>query len=118
MKEFLMLIRENFETYSQMTPAQMQEDIARHVQWVEKLVAQGHFKTGNPLQPAGKKISGKEGLVTDGAYIETKEGIAGYYFLLAENLEQAAEIARGCPSLQNGAALEVREVIPSEPDFA
>ncbi len=113
MKEYLMLISENLENYSTMTPEAMQADIEQHVKWVEELVSKGHFKSGNPLMPNGKYISTAAGVVTDGPYTEVKEGISGYYFLLAESLEQAAEIARGCPSLQNGGTLEVREVIQS-----
>ncbi|MGL5892616.1 MAG: YciI family protein, partial [Bacteroidia bacterium] len=108
MKEYLMLITENLENYANMTPEEMQADIAQHVKWVEELVSTGHFKGGNPLMPYGKHLSTAAGVITDGPYAEVKEGISGYYFLLAESLEQAAEIARGCPSLQNGGTLEVR----------
>lgn len=110
MKEFLMLIREDIATYGKMTPQEMQADIEQHVKWVEQLVAKGHFKNGNPLMPIGKHIKSKDKLVTDGPYIETKEGVSGYYFLLADSLEEASEIAKGCPSLAHG-SLEIREVI-------
>jgi hypothetical protein len=112
MKEYLMLIRENLEQYGHMSAEEMQEDIAKHVAWVEKLAKNGHFKGGNPLTPVGKCVKGvTAALVTDGPYLETKEGISGYYFLLAESLEQATELSKGCPSLANGGTLEVREVI-------
>jgi hypothetical protein len=110
MKEFLMLIREDLSSYGKMTPEEMQADIEKHIKWVESLVAKGHFKNGNPLMPIGKHIKGKNKLVTDGPYIETKEGVSGYYFLLADSLDQATEIAKGCPSLEQG-SLEIREVI-------
>ncbi len=111
MKEFLMLIREDIEAYSSMTPEEMQKDIEKHVKWVEKLVANGNFKGGNPLSTEGKQIRSGQNMVTDGPYIESKEGISGYYFLLASSLEEASKIAQGCPSLEIGAILEVREVI-------
>lgn len=109
-----MLIRESLENYGQMTPQEMQDDIAEHVKWVEELVRKGNFKSGNPLSPSGKSVRGGEKIVTDGPYIETKEGVSGYYFLLAGSLEEAAEIARGCPSLRTGATLEVREVFQTD----
>lgn len=102
MKEYLMLIRENLEDYGKMSPEEMQEDIAKHVQWVEELVRKGHFKGGNPLSPEGKQITGKGRMATDGPYIEAKEAISGYYFLLANPLEEAAEIAKGCPAIEPG----------------
>jgi hypothetical protein len=114
MKEYLMLIRENIETYGKMTPEEMQKDIEKHVKWVEKLAKEGHFKSGNPLMPTGKHIKGKSKIITDGPYIESKEGISGYYFLLAKSLDEAAEITKGCPSLEIGATLEIREIINTE----
>jgi hypothetical protein len=113
MKEYLMLIREDLENYGRMTPEEMQKDIEKHIQWVQTLVANGNFKGGNPLMPTGKQVRGREKLVTDGPYVEVKEGIGGYYFLLANSLEEAAEIAKGCPSLEAGGSLEIREVIPT-----
>jgi hypothetical protein len=111
MKEYLLLIREDLGTYGQMTPEQMQQDIEEHMRWVETLVQNGNFKGGNPLMPMGTHIRGTEALVTDGPYIEAKEGISGYYFLLASSLEDVTEIAKGCPSLRHGGTVELREVI-------
>lgn len=113
MKEYLMLIRESIDNYGKMTPEEMQEDIAQHVKWVEQLVENGNFKDGNPLSPEGNHIKGESKLVTDGPYIESKEGISGYYFLLANSLEEATEIAKGCPSLSMGGTVEIREIIQS-----
>lgn len=114
MKEFLMLIRENLDNYGKMSPEEMQEDIAEHVKWVEELVKNGNFKGGNPLTPAGKHVKSDDKLVTDGPYIEAKEGVSGFYFLLANSLEEATEIAKGCPSLNAGGTLEIREIIQTE----
>jgi len=111
MKEFLMLIRENAE-YGTMTPQEMQEDIERHIQWVEQLVNKGHFRSSNPLMPEGAVIKGKDKIVTDGPFVESKECISGYYFLLAASLDAATEIAKGCPALILGGAVEIREIMP------
>lgn len=109
-----MLIRENLETYGKMTPEEMQKDIEKHVKWVEQLVKNGNFKGGNPLMPIGSHIKGKNKLVTDGPFIELKEGISGYYFLFANSLEEATEISKGCPSLEIGGTVEIREIIITE----
>ena len=106
-----MLIRENIDNYGKMTPQEMQEDIAKHVKWVEELVKNGNFKGGNPLTPAGKYVKGSDNIVTDGPYIESKEGVSGFYFLLANSLEEATGIAKGCPSLDIGGTVEIREII-------
>lgn len=111
MKEFLLLLRENLEAYGNMSPEEMQADIEKHVKWVEELSKNGHFKHGNPLSPAGGSLNGKSKLVTDGPYIESKEGVSGYYFLLANSLEDAMELAKNCPTLSLGGRVEVREVL-------
>ena len=112
MKEFLMLIREN-ANYGTMTAQEMQADIEKHIQWVEDLVAKGHFKSGSPLESAGFHIKGEKRIVMDGPYIESKECISGFYFLLADSLTEATEIAKGCPALDMGASVEIREMIPT-----
>ena len=106
-----MLIRENAD-YGEMTAEQMQDDIEKQIKWVEELMAKGNFKDGNPLNHEGSHIKGN--VITDGPYVESKECISGYYFLLANSLEEATELAKGCPSLALGASVEIREVIQVE----
>lgn len=114
MKEFLLLLRENIEAYSHMSPEEMQNDINQHVKWVEELSKNGHFKHGNPLSPMGNQLSGKQKNLTDGPYIEGKEGISGFYFLLANSLEEVTELAKGCPTLAMGGNVEIREVFSTQ----
>lgn len=116
MKEFLMLIRENPD-YGEMTPEEMQKDIERHMKWVEELTEKGNFKLGNPLHAGGKHIKDKSRLVIDGPFVESKECVSGFYFLLAESLEQAGEIAKGCPALDSGGSVEIREILTTEDDY-
>lgn len=113
MKEFLLLIREN-ASYGQLSAEEMQADIEKHMTWVEGLIAKGNFKDGNPLDANGISIKGKDKIVTDGPYIESKECISGYYFLLANSLEEATEIAKGCPALELDATIELREIMATD----
>ncbi|WP_410221410.1 YciI family protein [Pedobacter sp.] len=108
MKEFLMLIREN-ANYGELSPAEMHADIQEHMVWIESLVEKGHFKAGNPLEARGTVVKGD--LITDGPFVETKECVSGYYFILAASLEEATEIAKGCPDLKRGSILEIREIM-------
>jgi hypothetical protein len=48
--------------------------------------------------------------VTDGPYIEAKEAVGGYIIVTAYSLDEAAEIAKGCPGLDNGGKVEVRQI--------
>lgn len=116
MKEFLMLIREN-TNYANLSAQEIQEDIEKHMNWVASLADKGHFKEGNPLEAEGCCIRGKERIVTDGPFAETKECISGFYFLLAHSLDEAREIAMGCPSLESGAMVEIRPVMVTDDEF-
>lgn len=111
MKEFLLLLRENIDAYAQMSPEEMQNDIEQHVKWVEELSKNGHFKHGNPLSPMGNHLKGTQKTLTDGPFIEGKEGVSGFYFLLANSLEEATELSKGCPTLGIGGTVEIREII-------
>jgi hypothetical protein len=47
-------------------------------------------------------------VVTDGPFIEVKEMVGGFSIVQADTLEDAAELARGCPIFQRGGSVEVR----------
>ena len=49
--------------------------------------------------------------MTDGPFAESKEAIAGFFIIQANNLEEAVEIAKGCPGLDYGQTVEVRPLI-------
>ena len=50
----------------------------------------------------------------DGPFAESKEAIAGFFIIRADSLEEAVEVARGCPGLEFGQTVEVRAMV-SEP---
>ena len=89
------------------SPAQMQEMYAKFGAW------QAKFKK-NLVDMGGKLGTGR--LVTtesavDGPFVEVKELIGGYMIVSAESLEEAIEVARGCPGLvRPGSGVEVIEI--------
>jgi len=60
---------------------------------------------GNPFTPSAKTIS-SNGSVTDGAAGSTD---SGYSIIAADSLDEAVEMAKGCPVLQGGAKITVYE---------
>ena len=52
--------------------------------------------------------------MTEGPFKESKEAIAGFFLIRADSLEQAVEVARGCPGLEFGQTVEVKAMV-SEP---
>jgi hypothetical protein len=51
--------------------------------------------------------------VLDGPYADTKEQFAGYFFVEAEDLDQAIAWAKRCPSNKYG-SIEIRPVMDSQ----
>jgi hypothetical protein len=75
--------------------------------WYGRLITEGKIKAGHRLRDEGKIVAGKT-TITDGPFAESKEVIGGFWFILANSLEEAAEIATGNPSLDHGIITEVR----------
>jgi hypothetical protein len=84
---------------------------ARHLEFNEGLVTSGRFIEAEALEPAasGTCVRVRNGriAVTDGPYAETKEMVAGFYFIEARDLNEAISIAAGIPAAPLG-TVEVR----------
>lgn len=105
----MLLLFENGSTYEDFSPEDMQKEIELHGKWIEELGER--YAGGDPLEHPAKSVKGKDKVVTDGPYIESKELVSGYYFINAESLEEATEISKGCPVLRLGGSVEVREIM-------
>jgi hypothetical protein len=90
---------------------EIQNAIDQFYVWLDRLVNEGKMKRGQRLTNEGKTIAGQN-LATDGPFGESKEVIGGYWLILANSLEEAAEIARGNPCLDCGLFLEIRPIDP------
>jgi hypothetical protein len=110
--EYLLLIR-GTDWHQRLAPEEVHQNIARFTAWAERLRKEGKVKSARPLVHEGKIVVGRDA-VTDGPFNESKEAIAGFFVILAQDFEEALQIARECPGLDHGQTLEVRE-IASEP---
>jgi hypothetical protein len=94
-----------------LSPEQIQKVVTDWYAWFERLKVEGRCLGGHPLQEQGKVISGRGGrTVADGPFAESKETIGGYFYLQVESEAEAIAIARQCPGLDYGVAVEVRPV--------
>ena len=106
---YLLIFRGN-DWHKGLSPEEMQRVSDQWMAWFKNLMAEGTALAGNPLEPTGKIVSGKTGVVADGPFAETKEAIGGYFLLQVGTLDEAVAIARQCPGLPYGAKVEVRPV--------
>jgi hypothetical protein len=79
--------------------------------WLDDVQARGVRLDGNRLAPPRKaatvRVRDGRQVVTEGPFIETKEGIGGYDVLECDSMDEAIEIAAGHPVAALG-AIEVR----------
>lgn len=114
MNDYLVLSRGQWDADA--SPQAVQGAIDAFYVWYEQGLAAGRLKPGSRLEPGARIVA--KGLVTDGPFAETKEWVGGYWFIVAETLEQAAAIAAENPCLQFGLTLEIRPLDASRADVA
>jgi hypothetical protein len=89
-----------------------QQVMQKWIDWMKDLGAKGHIKDrGQPLEPTGKVVQGRQKTVTDGPFAETKDLVGGYSLIEARDLDQAAELSKGCPIFERNGFVEVRPVM-------
>ena len=113
MAQYMLLLHLDPAQGAKLDPTVMQQAVAKHQAWRQKLTDQGQYLGSHKLEnEPGKVLRSTNGklLITDGPYSETKEWLGGYYLIEAPNYEAAVEAARDCPHLEYGGTIEVREV--------
>jgi hypothetical protein len=113
MNDFVFLFRIGAEAQREAmgTPEHAEQSMRVWLEWIRQLEEKGYLKSpGQPLEQGGRVIHGRDRTVTDGPFVEVKDLIAGFMIVQAEDLDDAATAARGCPILEGGGSVEVRPV--------
>ena len=87
----------------------------------EELLKAGTMLAGDGLHPTSKgarvRFSGKDRIVTDGPFAETKELIAGYWIWQVKDLDEAIAWVKRCPNPhEEDSEIEIRPIFEME-DF-
>jgi hypothetical protein len=110
MKEYLLLLRGG-KPAANKTEAENKAEMQAWGVYMGKLTKNGQLSGGLPLVSGGKTVTGKT--IVPNAVTSAKEGIVGGYLIVkAANVDEAAEIAKDCPHIQNEGNIEVREIAP------
>ena len=84
---------------------------ARHLELNDELVDSGHFIEAEALEPSATttciRVRNGRATLSDGPYAETKEMVAGFYFIEARDLNEAIQVASRFPSAPLG-TIELR----------
>jgi len=107
----MLIYRNDYTENLVRTPEQQQSMMQKWMDWLSKIAAEGKLlDKGSRLNNDGKVLK-TSNIITDGPYTESKESIGGFSVIQASSLNEAAEIAKGCPIFTVGGNVEVREVI-------
>jgi len=112
MEKFLLIVREDLKRIGKLSTEDRFAEGPDMLEWVKSLADSGNLIAGEPLAIKGRYVTQNE-VLSDGPFIEAKEGISGFDLIFAENLEQAVAIAQSCPMVMSGFA--IREVRPIQP---
>ena len=110
MPRYMLILKGGGEEWAGYTPEQAQGMMQKYFEWSRDIAEKGISLAGDPLAESGRVLTVRDGAVVDGPYTETKESIAGYYLIKADDYDNAVEIAKGCPALLHGSEVEIREV--------
>jgi len=110
MKEFMMIFRSEPKAWDELSPEQMQANTKKWQDWIGGIAAQEKFVSTNRLGYTGKTIKSNN-VITDGPYTEIKEIVGGYMIVKTKDLNEAVEMAKGCPTLDIGGHVEVRDIM-------
>jgi hypothetical protein len=110
MTEFMMIFRNDYNSSFKPSPEQMQASIKQWQDWIGGIAAQGRFLSTNRLGFEGKTLK-PNNVIADGPYTEVKEIVGGYIIVKATNIDEAMKLAEGCPILNIGGHVEVRNVL-------
>jgi hypothetical protein len=102
MKEYLLLAKGQRGNWDAMSEQQWEPAMLGFETWIKGMKEQNLWIRGDRLVDKRtdiikKKMGALE--VLDGPFTETKEAMTGFFIFRAENLAQAVELAKGCPSL-------------------
>jgi hypothetical protein len=109
MSEFILLYRGGQRPTS---PEEFQQVMQKWTAWFKELAAKDQVvERGQPLEKSGKIVQAGSKTVVDGPFAEAKDVVGGFTVIRAADIDQAAEIAKGCPILDRGGNVEVRPVM-------
>jgi hypothetical protein len=111
MSKFMYLFR-SAEPFKPASPEEMERTLKSWMAWIDELRARGKLaQTGERLDFGGKVVRGRAKSVTDGPYAEAKDIVGGYMLVEARDLDEATELAKGCPIFAIDGLVEVRPLI-------
>jgi hypothetical protein len=116
---FIVLVKATKQSEAGVMPSQ--QLLTDMTKYNEELVKAGIMEAGEGLHPSSKgarvRFKGKERLVTDGPFTETKELVAGFWIWKCKSKQEAIDWLKRCPNPhEEECEVEIRQIFSPE-DF-
>jgi hypothetical protein len=93
-----------------LSPTELQAHLQKWGTWMKGLREAGQIVGGQPLRRDGKSLRGRDKVVTDGPFAESKDLVTGTLVIEAPAIDAAVELSRACPIFEIDGSVEVRVV--------
>jgi hypothetical protein len=113
--KFMLMLHNTPGNWQKMSPEEMQRKVEKYQAWTDRIRTSGRYVGSEKLGEEGGKLVGLQKgrlSVMDGPYSEAKEVVGGYVVLRAANYDEAIELIRDCPFLDDG-TIEIRQTDPT-----
>lgn len=109
--KYLLLVHHNEDAFTKIPESERKEMLAESIQLCHQLDGKGQYIHASPLQPEATgivvRVRNGKAMTTDGPFAETKEQLAGYFLIEAQDPDDAVRIASLVPGARIG-TVEVR----------
>lgn len=113
--QYLLLIYVNEGELARLTEEETRAVTGEYIVARQEMVARKQYVGANRLAPVASattvRVRERKTVVTDGPFAETKEQLAGYFLIEAQNLDEAIAVTEKLPGARFG-SVEVRPVVP------
>lgn len=99
-QEFMFFVYSDGNRVTDLTSEKQQLHIQKIGAYIQNLAKTGTLKDAQPLEIEGTKISSNKGAFSETELNKNKKVIAGYYHILAVDMEEAITIAKADPRFE------------------
>ncbi len=97
MKEFLLILKTEGSVWKDLSPEQLQKHMEHGAAYIGNLMKAGTIKSAQPLGNGSRMVTQTNGVLKDGPFNESKEVVAGYFHIVARDMDKAVAIAKANP---------------------
>jgi len=112
--KYLLLVHHNEQVLTELGETELGKMRDESVKLCNQIHAAGQYLDAAPLHPTSTatcvRVRDGKRIVTDGPFAETREQLGGYFFITADDQDEAVRIAAQIPGARIG-TVEVRPVL-------